>query len=157
MITCTFEKGNKASLRHMVTHAIVEKDGCLLLEKRAGDIPQSGKWGLPGGYLDRDETGEQGVLRELLEETGWKGTVTEVFRINTNPHRPRDDDRQNVAIEFIVEAIEKVGEPDYETSKVEWIPIDNLLPPEEFAFDHGETIQLYLAYRKKQFPLPLVV
>jgi len=48
MITCTFEKGYTASLRHIVTHAIVEKSGTLLLVKRAGNIPEAGKWALPG-------------------------------------------------------------------------------------------------------------
>lgn len=161
MITCTFEKGYPAKLRHVVTHAIVEKDGCILLGKRAGDILESGKWGFPGGYLDRDETTEQGVLRELLEETGWRGRVITLFRINSNPNRPHDEGRQNVVFEYLVEALEETGKPDHESSKVEWIPIEKLLQmvsaSQRIAFDHGETIQLYLEYRKKQFPLPLVV
>lgn len=156
MITCTFENGNKATLRHVVVHAIVEKDGALLLGKRAGPILESGKWSLPSGYMDRGETASECIIRELLEETGWKCEVATFFRLNTNPNRPKED-RQNVSIEFICKAIEKVGEPDAENSKVEWIPIDKLIPFDEFAFDHGETIKLYLGYRKKSFPLPLVV
>ena len=53
--------------------------------------------------------------------------------------------------------INKVGDKDWESSKVEWIPIDKLIPFDEFAFDHGETIKLYLEYRKKAFPLPILV
>lgn len=154
MITCTFEKGYKASLRHVVVHAIVEMDGKLLLEKRMGDILETGKWALPGGFLDRDETAPQGVLREMKEETGWEGEIISLFRINTKPGRPHED-RQNVAIEFLVKPIKKTGEQDTESSKVEWIPIDKLIPLSEFAFDHGETIALYLKYRKTPFPLPL--
>lgn len=155
MITCTFEKGYSAPLRHVVVHAIVEKAGCLLLEKRTGDILESGKWGLPSGFLDRDETLEKGVLRELLEETGWTGRIVSLFRINSRPDRPHED-RQNVAVEFIVSPIEKIKEGDHESSKVEWIPIEKLMPFDRFAFDHGETIRLYLEYRKEPFPLPLV-
>ncbi len=155
MITCAFENGNKASLRHVVVHAIVEKDGALLLEKRAGDILETGKWSLPAGFLDRDETAAQGILRELKEETGWEGEIISLFRINTNPDRPHED-RQNISIEFLVKPVKKTGEPDHESSKVEWIPIDKLLPFEEFAFDHGESIKFYLAYRKHPFPLPLL-
>lgn len=156
MITCTFENGNKASLRHVVTHAIVERDGSLLLEKRDGPILETGKWSLPAGYLERGETVEQGVLRELLEETGWKGEIVSLFRINSNPNRPHED-RQNISIEFIVKPIEKIGEKDWESSKVEWIPIEKLLPFDEFAFDHGESIRLYLEYRIHPFPLPILV
>lgn len=155
MITCAFEDESPAKLRHVVTHAIVEKDGCILLGKRAGDILETGKWGLPGGFLDRDETAETGVLRELKEETGWEGEIIALFRINSNPNRPGDD-RQNVALEYIVTPIRKVGEPDWEQSRVEWIPINKLFPKDQFAFDHGESIELYLTYRKNPFPLPLL-
>lgn len=156
MITCTFEDGGKAKLRHVVVHAIVEKDNCLLLEKRAGPILETGKWGLPAGFIERDETLTQCILRELKEETGWIGEIVTLFRINSNPNRPKED-RQNIAVEFIVKPIKKVGEKDWESSKVEWIPIDKLISFEDFAFDHGESIRLYLDYRRKFFPLPIVV
>jgi ADP-ribose pyrophosphatase YjhB (NUDIX family) len=155
MITCTFENGGKALLRHVVTHAIVEKDGALLLVKRAGPVLETGKWGLPAGFLDRDETAGKGILRELLEETGWRGEIISLFRINSKPDRPKED-RQNVALDFLVKPIEKIGEPDHESSKVEWIPIEKLLPLSEFAFDHGKTIALYLKYRTKAFPIPIL-
>lgn len=156
MITCTFEKGNKASLRHVVVHAIIEMNGKLLLEKRTGNILESGKWSLPGGFLDRDETAAEGIIREVKEETGWDSEIISLFRINTNPDRPHED-RQNVAIEFLVKPFKKIGEKDSESSKVEWIPIDKLIPFSDFAFDHGESIQLYLKYRKTPFPLPVMV
>ena len=156
MITCMFEKGFTALLRHIVVHAIVEKDGKILLVKRAGDLLESGKWGLPGGFLNRDETAPQGVLRELKEETGWEGEVISWFRINTNPNRPHED-RQNVAFDFLVKPTKKVGASDAESSKVEWISTEKLLSFDQFAFDHGASIQLYLDYRKKPFSLPLLV
>lgn len=156
MISCTFENGNKASLRHVVVHAIIELDGKLLLEKRQGDLLETGKWSLPAGFLNRDETSAQGIVREVKEETGWESEVISLFRLNTKPDRPHED-RQNIAIEFLVRPIKKTGEPDTESSKVEWISIDKLIPLEDFAFDHGETIGLYLKYRKNPFPLPLVV
>jgi len=156
MITCTFENGNTNFLRHVVVHMLVEKDGCLLLEKREGPILESGKWSLPAGFLERGETASECAVRELKEETGWEGEVVTLFKINTSPNRPKED-RQNVTIEFIVKPIKKVGEKDWESSKVEWIPFDKLLPYEEYAFDHGETIRQYLEYRKKKFPLPIVL
>ena len=75
MITCSFENGNKANLRHVVVHAIVEMDGKLLLEKRTGDLLESGKWSLPSGYLDREETAGEGIVREVKEETKLRGEV----------------------------------------------------------------------------------
>lgn len=156
MITCKFENGSDAKLRHVVVHAIVEKAGALLLEKRAGDILETGKWSLPSGFLNRDETAAQCIVREVKEETGWETEVIKLFRINTNPHRPKED-RQNVAIEYILKPLQKTGTQDQESSKVEWISFDKLLSPEKFAFDHGETIDLFLKFRKQPFPLPLIV
>jgi 8-oxo-dGTP diphosphatase len=156
MITCTFEDGNKTTnLRHMVVHAIVEKDGAILLVKRAPPLLEAGKWGLPAGFMDRDETAKECCLRELKEETGWEGEIITLFRINSNPNRPHED-RQNVSIEFLVKPLQKTGEPDHESTAVEWIPIEKLLPFDQFAFDHGESIRLFTEYRKNAFGLPLL-
>jgi len=155
MIHCAFENGSRASLRHVVVHAIVERDGALLLVRRAPHLLEGGKWGLPGGFLDRDESLSDGVLRELREETGWDGQVSALMRINSRPDRPHED-RQNVAFDFVVTPLRKVGEPDGESSAVEWVPIERLPPLHTLAFDHGHTVQLYLASRGKVGPVPIL-
>ncbi len=43
--------------------------GEVLLTKRALE-PKKGYWDLPGGFIDKDETLEEGIARELLEELG---------------------------------------------------------------------------------------
>ena len=43
----------------------------LLVCKRAKE-PAKGTLDLPGGFIDMNETGEEGVAREVLEETGLK-------------------------------------------------------------------------------------
>jgi len=155
MITCAFENGGSALLRHVVVHALVERDGALLLVKRAPHLSEGGKWGLPGGFLDRDENLVEGVLRELREETGWTGEVVSLLRINSRPDRPRED-RQNVAFDFVIAPGERVGAPDHESTAVEWIPIERLPAPETLAFDHGESVALYLRTRGRPAPIPKV-
>ncbi|MFC4051186.1 NUDIX hydrolase [Actinomadura syzygii] len=56
--------------RHSVSvSGIVRRpDGCILAIKRADD----GRWVPPGGVLELDETPYEGVVREVLEETGVK-------------------------------------------------------------------------------------
>ncbi len=55
----------------------------LLLVRRARD-PGKGKWGLPGGFVDRDETMEQAVARETMEETQLR--ITEQQFLMTYPN-----------------------------------------------------------------------
>jgi 8-oxo-dGTP diphosphatase len=46
-----------------------DPDGRLLLIRR-GHAPHAGSWSLPGGRVERGETPEQAVEREVREETG---------------------------------------------------------------------------------------
>ena len=45
-------------------------DGTKVLLVRRGQEPLKGQWSLPGGALELGETLQQGVVREVLEETG---------------------------------------------------------------------------------------
>jgi 8-oxo-dGTP diphosphatase len=153
MLKCILENGHEVSFRHVATHALAIKDGQILLVKRAPHLINPNKYAFPGGFLDRDETTSQGVLRELQEETGYAGTVKQLFRICDNPNRPQED-RQNVALDFIIEVGKKIGEPDGEATLVQWFSLSDLPPENEFAFDHYEHIQLYLKYIQQPFSLP---
>lgn len=48
--------------------ACVVKSGCVLLVQRRAE-PGKGLWALPGGFLNQHETIEDGMIRELREET----------------------------------------------------------------------------------------
>ena len=100
MIHCTFENDRKTSLRHVVVDAIVVKDGKIFLIRRAPHLTNGGKWAIPGGFLDRDETLEQAIARELKEETGLKARSVKLFKITDNPAR-KNEDRQNVAFIYL--------------------------------------------------------
>lgn len=50
---------------------IVNHKGELLVCTRAND-PEKGKYDLPGGFVDENETAEQAVRREIQEELGMK-------------------------------------------------------------------------------------
>lgn len=142
MITCKFEDGNEASLRHVVVDAIVIEKNKVLLIKRANNLINGGKFAMPGGFLDRDETAEQAVIREVKEETGYDSEVVKLFTIIDNPNRPQED-RQNVAFIYILKSLGKSGSEDTEVSEVAWFDLNKLPEEKEFAFDHYQTIQEY--------------
>ena len=109
MITCYFEKSKTAAhLRHVVVDGLVIKNKRILLVKRGqGSFIEIGKWALPGGYLEQDETCEQAIIREVREETGYGGKVVKLFRLNDNTRRTHDQNRQNVALVYLIKPLKK--------------------------------------------------
>ena len=54
----------------------------ILLVRRA----DSGRWCVPGGYMDAGEGVVEGCVREVWEETGLTVRVTRLIGVYTNPH-----------------------------------------------------------------------
>ena len=158
MITCYFEKGNKAnntSLRHAVVDVLVIKQNKVLLEKRSEELLEGGKWALVGGFVEMDETVIDAVKRETFEETGYRVENIQMLTIRDNPDRPHED-RQNISFVFFCHALEKEGKSDWEVDKQKWYAFDELPPRDEIAFDHYKNIELYLRYKENNLTLPIL-
>jgi mutator protein MutT len=54
----------------VVTAAVIERDGALLLTRRPEGTHLAGTWEFPGGKCEPGETLEESLRRELLEELG---------------------------------------------------------------------------------------
>ena len=157
MINCTFENGNIASpgLRHITVGALAHNQkGQILLVKRSSKYSRPNTWTIPGGFLDRDKTVQQAVLKELKEETGMTGEVEQLFHINDYPDRPNED-RENVDFVYIVKVENGSFHHDDEITNIQWFSRDNLPDEKDFAFDHRATILKYFEYLEKSFTLPL--
>jgi ADP-ribose pyrophosphatase YjhB (NUDIX family) len=160
MISCTFENGNVASpgLRHITVPVIVYKSNQVLLglrgSKNGKPILESGKWGLLGGFFDRDETLVDAAHREVMEESGWTIKEPYLFVINDSPDRPMED-RQNVDMIFVAEADQQISSHDEEVKELRWFDLDNLPPDDEIAFDHALTLKLYKKHCLNPLNLPI--
>ncbi|WP_406338183.1 NUDIX domain-containing protein [Streptomyces sp. NBC_01620] len=66
-----------------VAGAVVREDGRLLAIRRA----DNGTWELPGGVLELEESPEQGVSREVWEETGIRVEVDQLTGVYKNTAR----------------------------------------------------------------------
>lgn len=64
----------------VVTGGILEKDGKFLLVKENQEICK-GKWNVPAGGLDENESLIEGAKREIYEETGCKVEITGILEI----------------------------------------------------------------------------
>ena len=49
---------------------LIERDGRMLLGRRAPGARSAGKWSFPAGFVDRGERVEDAAIREVREETG---------------------------------------------------------------------------------------
>lgn len=154
MITCTFEDGNTNNLRHIAVGCIVTRDNEILLARRNMRLSEGGKWCLPGGYMDMGESTLEAARREVKEETGWDIDNLQLLGINDNPARP--DPRQTVDFIYVAEAIAQTGETDWETEETAWFPLTSLPEAGEIAFDHLDSINLYINYLREPFILPIV-
>ncbi|MEZ4600006.1 MAG: (deoxy)nucleoside triphosphate pyrophosphohydrolase [Syntrophotaleaceae bacterium] len=65
----------------IVTAAILCHNGRILITRRPLEKQQGGLWEFPGGKLHGDESPEEGLKRELLEELGIEIVVGPIFEV----------------------------------------------------------------------------
>lgn len=102
----------------------------VLLIKR-GFEPYKGYWAFPGGFLNPDESAEEGALRELKEETGFTAEYIEQFHTYSNPDRDPRERVITIAYLALVKIGEVVGGDD--AAAADWFAVSNL---PQLAFDH---------------------
>ncbi len=146
MLTCVFENGDEASLRHAVVQGIVlNQDNQLMLIKRAVNLIEGSKWALPGGYVERDETLPEALTREVKEETGWEIKNIKLISIYDNPNRPRED-RQNIAFNYICLATKQTGQHDHEVTATHWFSLTDPVV-KNLAFDHSNAVNDFISQK----------
>ncbi len=122
-------------LPRIAVDGVLIKEGKILLVKR-GKEPFKGKYALPGGFLEYGERTEEGVLREVFEETGVKAKVEDLLGVYSDPNR--DPRGHVVSVVYLLKYVS--GEPrgGDDACEAKWFDL-NSLP--ELAFDHRKIIQ----------------
>lgn len=87
---------------------------------RRGDLV----WGLPKGLIEEGESSEEAAVREVREETGHSGTITE-FLGEVSYWFVWEDERIRKTVHFFLmeETGEGPGERDHEMEEVRWFPL----------------------------------
>jgi 8-oxo-dGTP diphosphatase len=75
---------------------VIENGRALLI--RRGSEPLRGQWSIPGGTLELGETLEQGVVRELKEETGLTVRIVEMIEVFDRIYEDEADAAGGVAL-----------------------------------------------------------
>jgi ADP-ribose pyrophosphatase YjhB (NUDIX family) len=99
-----------------VAAAIVDDDGRFLAIRRA----DNGRWEPPGGVLELDESIEQGLIREVAEETGLRVEPLALTGVYKNM------ERGIVALVFRCAIVGHTAQPRDEVDEVGWLAPDEL-------------------------------
>jgi ADP-ribose pyrophosphatase YjhB (NUDIX family) len=104
-------------------------DGTKVLLVRRGQEPLKGEWSLPGGALELGETLQQGVVREVLEETGLivapDGIIEILDRISQDEASARVR-YHYVLIDFVCRVTGGALCPATDAEEVQWVERDQL-------------------------------
>jgi 8-oxo-dGTP diphosphatase len=71
-------KEPKDGKRVVVTAAVIERDGKVLVARRKPGLVAAGLWEFPGGKLEEGEAPREGLERELFEEFGVRSEAGEL-------------------------------------------------------------------------------
>jgi ADP-ribose pyrophosphatase YjhB (NUDIX family) len=86
--------------------AILDTTGQKMLLVRRAD---SGRWAVPGGYMEPGESFTEACVREVLEETGIRVQVGQLVAVYTSPHVLLDYSGENrfqlVVLHFAADAV----------------------------------------------------
>lgn len=119
----------------------------VLLIKRGAE-PFKGRWALPGGFINQDESLEDAAARELLEETGMM--VTDLEQIGSFGDPGRDPRGHTISVAFVAqfdEAQEAKGADDAQDAR--WHSAQR---PPRLAFDHKKILRAGLEHALGEKP-----
>lgn len=132
---CTFEENDWKSKRcrscgfvyyynpSSATAALIENERGELLVVRRGKEPAKGTLDLPGGFCDCGETAEEGVVREIREETGLEASVVRYLFSVPNIYRYEGFDVHTVDMFFLCRAeCTKSAKAADDASETMWLP-----------------------------------
>ncbi len=125
----------------LTVDGIITKDEEILLIERKNP-PFEGCYALPGGFVEYNEKVEDGVVREIEEETGLKTRVDQLVGVYSSPDR--DPRGHIVSTVFSLEIIAGEIKGSSDALSADFFLFSKL---PELAFDHDKIIQDFRAGR----------
>ena len=117
---------------------LVGKNLKILLIQRKLE-PFKGKWALPGGFVQMDETLEEAAIRELSEETGLSNIYLEQLGTFGAIDRDPRDRIITVAYLALVKMNDLILRADTDASDAAWFAFNDY---PDLAFDHKKILEM---------------
>jgi 8-oxo-dGTP diphosphatase len=136
--TYTYEYPRPALTVDCVVFGLEDEDLQVLLIQRDRD-PFAGRWALPGGFVDMDETLDAAARRELEEETGLRIRFLE--QLYTFGAVDRDPRGRTVTVAYyaLVRLADHQVQAASDAREARWWPVCR---PPRLAFDHAEILRV---------------
>jgi 8-oxo-dGTP diphosphatase len=125
--------------------AIIQNSSSILLIKRSKD-PYKNQFALPGGFVNKGETIEEAIKREVYEETSLEVHPIDILGVYSDPKR--DPRGHMMTVVFIVLVIRGNPSAGDDAKEISWIPIEKINDI-KIAFDHKLVIHDYLQWKKE--------
>ncbi|HEX2970413.1 MAG TPA: NUDIX domain-containing protein [Bacteroidales bacterium] len=119
----------------------------VLLIKRKSS-PFEGKWAFPGGFLEIDETAEEGAKRELSEETGIKDVFPEELRTFSEVNRDPRGRTVSIAFYALIRMTEIFAVAGDDATESGWFHVSDM---PQLAFDHDKILSSAIEKLREQF------
>lgn len=112
---------------HLVAWLVLEREGRVLLARRAAGRLGAGLWGLPGGHVEAGETLAQAAAREAEEEVGVTLDPAELHPLGVT--RYASPEAEGLDVFFLARRFAGEPQPRAECDALSWAaPAD--LPPD---------------------------
>lgn len=128
----------REAVRPATADGLIIKESKILLVKRNHE-PYEGFWAIPGGYVERGETCEEAVIREVREETGLKTRVKEFIGVYSAPSRSPE---HTITVAYLLEILSGEVKKSEEATDIRWFSLDGL---PSLAFDHQEIVNNFVS------------
>jgi 8-oxo-dGTP diphosphatase len=122
----------------IVTAAIIERDGCVLLTRRLPGTHLAGRWEFPGGKCEPGETLDQCLTRELAEELAVAAVINRPVLVTRHTYPERTVELHFFDVTLLGEPMPQLGQ------EMRWASRDDLRSL-SFPEADAEVIQLLTA------------
>ena len=136
----TYQYPRAALTVDCVVFGLDEGELRVLLVKRGGE-PFRGRWALPGGFVQVNETLDEAARRELREETGLEKLYLEQLYTFGDVDRDPRERVVSVAYYVLVKRAEHPAVGASDATEAAWYPVSKTPP---LAFDHKKILAVAL-------------
>ncbi|GAC1356199.1 MAG: NUDIX hydrolase [Herpetosiphon sp.] len=131
-----------------VRGAVFRQEHILLVKEH-----DDGYWSLPGGWADVGEPPSDGVMREILEETGYRVGVKKLAAVYDRDRHAHTPNLYSIyKLFFLCEIVGNEQHHTIDTAAVRFFPVDNLPPLSIARVTAAQIARMVEHYRRPELP-----